>query len=108
MKVIIKQFAETKDNTSFDPKDALTGVAPANDNYAKADNNQIKSVLDTVYIWAGIICVGIIIVSGIYYTISTGDAGKVKRAKDALMYALIGLGVIILAFGITQFVLGGV
>lgn len=107
MRVILKQFSNNK--IAFDKKEALNGVAPAKDgSYAKGDDKQIQNVLNTAYLWAGIIAVGIIIVSGIYYTISSGDAGKVKRAKDALMYSVVGLIIVMIAFAITNFVIGKV
>ena len=65
----------------------------------------ISNVLDTVYLWVGIIAVIFIIIGGINYTMSQGDPGKVKKAKDTILYAVIGLIVSLLAFAITAFVL---
>jgi len=55
---------------------------------------------------AGIIAVGVIIFGGVRYSISQGDPGKVKKAKDTIMYAVIGLVVTLLAFAIVAFVVG--
>jgi hypothetical protein len=38
-----------------------------------------------------------IIIGGIRYATSGGDSDKVKKAKDTLLYALIGLGISLLA-----------
>lgn len=65
----------------------------------------VGNVLNTVYFWVSILAVIFIIVGGVNYTISQGDPGKVKKAKDTIMYALVGLVVALLAFAITQFVL---
>ena len=65
----------------------------------------ISNVLDTVYLWVGIIAVIFIIIGGVNYTMSQGDPGKVKKAKDTILYAVIGLIVSLLAFAITAFVL---
>jgi hypothetical protein len=46
-----------------------------------------------------------IIVAGIRYTTSGGDASSVTAAKNTLMYSIIGLVVAILAFAIVNFVL---
>lgn len=62
--------------------------------------------LNTAYTWAGIICVIIIIVAGFMYVTSSGDAAKVKKAKDAILGAVIGIIVILMAFAITAFVMG--
>jgi hypothetical protein len=69
-------------------------------------NALLTNILNTTYIWAGIICVLIIIIGGYFYVISNGNAANVKRGKDAITGAVIGLVVIILAFTITQFVIG--
>ena len=50
----------------------------------------------------------IIIVSGILYTTSAGDSARVKTAKNAITYAVVGIVVILLAFTITNFVIGKV
>lgn len=66
----------------------------------------VTNVLTTAYIWAGIVCVLIIIIAGYFYVTSNGNAANVKRAKDAIMGAIIGLVVILLAFTATQFIIG--
>lgn len=66
----------------------------------------LTNVLNAAYFWAGIICVIIIITAGYFYVTSAGNASTVKRAKDALVGAVVGLVVIILAFTITQFIIG--
>ncbi|NCQ54286.1 hypothetical protein COV88_03170 [Candidatus Saccharibacteria bacterium CG11_big_fil_rev_8_21_14_0_20_41_19] len=64
------------------------------------------SVLGMVYTAAGIIAVITIIIGGYMYTISGGSPGEVEKSKNTILYAVIGLIVIIGAFVITQFVLG--
>lgn len=66
----------------------------------------LSGVLTTVYFGVGIVAVIVIILGGIYYAISGGDASKVKFAKDAIMYAVVGLVVVLIAFVITNFVIG--
>ncbi len=46
-----------------------------------------------------------VVVGGYYYMTSGGDPGKVKKAKDTILYALIGLAVAALAFAIVNFVI---
>lgn len=71
-----------------------------------ADSGTLHATLMTVYLWAGIVCVVIIIIGGLRYTISNDDSGMITSAKNTIMYALIGLVVIIMAAAITQFILG--
>jgi uncharacterized membrane protein YuzA (DUF378 family) len=66
----------------------------------------LASGLNIVYLIAGIAAVIVIILSGIKYTTSGGDSGAVASAKNTLLYAIVGLVVVILAFTITQFVIG--
>lgn len=56
----------------------------------------------------GFIAVIMIVVGGLQYTTSSGDSGKVTKAKNTIMYGVIGLIVAILAYAIVNFVLGDV
>jgi Ni,Fe-hydrogenase I cytochrome b subunit len=69
-------------------------------------NATLSAVLTTVYTWAGILCVLAIIIAGLFYTTSTANPSHTKRAREAIIYSVVGLVVIIMAFVITQFVLG--
>lgn len=69
-------------------------------------DSAIGGILSTVYWIAGVIAVIVIIVAGIMYSLSSGDSGTVKKAKDAIIYAVVGLVVVMMAFAITQFVIG--
>lgn len=83
--------------------------------YATKDDNTVKSVPDTVraivntiiYV-LGFVAVAMIIIGGVQYTSSQGDSGKVKKAKDTILYGIIGLVVAILAYAIVHFVLWNV
>jgi len=63
-------------------------------------------VLYAIYWGAGATAVITIMIASFIYTISGGNPGEVEKAKGALTYAVIGLIVVIIAFGITQFILG--
>lgn len=64
----------------------------------------------TDLLWAIISAVSVlvIIIAGFMYVTSAGNPDKTKKAKNAIMYALIGLVVAILARTIVQFVLSSV
>lgn len=70
--------------------------------------NRVKNLLSMVFMITGIIAVIVIIVGGFYYITSQGDPGKIKKAKDAILYAVIGLAVSVLAYAIVNFVAGKV
>lgn len=70
-----------------------------------ADERTSDSVMNGVFMAAGAVAVLFILVSAIRYIISQGDAGKVAQAKDGILYGLVGLVVIALAFTIVQIVI---
>ena len=53
----------------------------------------------------GVVAMLVIIIGGIKMTLSSGDAGKVKGARDQVIYACVGLVVAGLAQAIVWFVL---
>ncbi|MBO4855370.1 Ig-like domain-containing protein [Candidatus Saccharibacteria bacterium] len=76
-----------------------------NSNEEAALQGTVKSVLEMVYTWIGIIAVIVIVIGGIRYMTSTGEAEKIKGAKSTIIYATIGLVVTLAAFAITEFVI---
>jgi type IV secretory pathway VirB2 component (pilin) len=66
--------------------------------------DSLKTIVDTLLTVAGAIAVIVIIVAGIRYITSTGDATRVKQSKDTLLYAIAGLVVVILSYAIVNFV----
>lgn len=93
MKDIITQFAAPKVNEVGD----------------SSDNNligNITNILNVVIGVLGIVAVIVIILGGIQYMTSAGEPGKVKKAKDTILYGIIGLIICVLAFAIVNFVIG--
>ena len=114
----------TSSGTSGDPSGGASGgtssgtsgggtsVSKAEEGVSKINSGNntdlmgiIKLILNTVFVVIGILAVVFIIVGGINYTMSQGDPGKVKKAKDTILYGIIGLIVSLAAFAIVQFVL---
>ena len=73
-----------------------------------SDTGLLRDVLLPVYFWAAVVAVIVIVVAGFMYTTSSGDAAKLTRAKNAILSSVIGLVVVLLAFGITSIVITGV
>lgn len=71
-------------------------------------NDNITNILNAVIGVLGIVAVIVIIIGGVTYMTSSGDAGKVKKAKDTILYGVIGLVVVALAFAIVNFVIKNV
>ena len=55
-----------------------------------------------------IVAVIFIVVGGFNYMTSAGDTGKVQKAKNTIIYALIGLVIAVLAFAIVNFVISNI
>lgn len=71
-----------------------------------AGGGYLESLVNVFTFIAGLIAMIFILVGGIRYITSTGDAGRIKQAKDTLMYAVIGLIVVGLARVIIGFIIG--
>jgi multisubunit Na+/H+ antiporter MnhB subunit len=65
----------------------------------------INTIINVIIGVLGLTAVIIIVLGGVQFVTSTGDPGKVKKAKDTILYGIIGLVVAILAFAIVNFVL---
>jgi hypothetical protein cdiviTM7_00612 len=68
-------------------------------------NDVLRNILNTAYFWATVIAVIAIIIAGFFYTTSMNNPNQVARAKNAILYAIVGLVVVIMAFAITNFVM---
>ena len=65
----------------------------------------IKIILTVVFTVIGMVAVVMIILGGVNYATSQGDPAKATKAKNTIMYAVIGLVITLLAIAIVNFVL---
>ncbi len=70
-----------------------------------AVGSAITAAINILTIIAGIVTVVMVIVAGLKFVTSGGDASKVASAKNSLIYALIGLLVVVLSQTLVHFVL---
>jgi hypothetical protein len=73
-----------------------------------ADDAAINGALEQVFIFVGGLAVLFLVIGGIRYSISNGDASQIQQAKNTILYAVIGLIIAVSAFAIIQFVAGEV
>ena len=66
----------------------------------------VNGVINTILYIVGILAVVMVIFGGVQYTTSAGDQAKVTKAKNTILYGLIGLIVAVLAYAIVNFVVG--
>lgn len=69
-------------------------------------NDIVQTVIDLLFWVIAIIAVVMIIVGGIKYVVSNGDASKITSAKNTVLYSVVGLVVALLAYAIVGFVIG--
>lgn len=86
--------------------DAALGKGTCSDSQVNKDSvfTFVQNVINWILIAVGIIAVLFIIIGGIRYATSAGDPDKVKKAKNTLLYAIIGLAVALLAAVIVNLV----
>lgn len=65
----------------------------------------LKSIIDVLSWIVGVVAVIMVIIGGLRYIISGGDSNGVTGAKNTIMYALIGLTIVLFAQVIVAFVL---
>ncbi len=88
---------------------ATASIAATDANRCEGDSTNltkiVQTIINTITYVIGIIAVIMIILGGISYATSQGDAAKVKKGKDTILYGIIGLVIAILAYAIINFVL---
>ena len=71
-------------------------------------NDAVIGIINAIIGVLGVIAVLVIILGGVQYMTSAGDAGKVKKAKDTILYGVIGLIICIFAAAIVNFIIAKV
>lgn len=87
---IVAQIAQTLPNA---------GPLP----HASANQGEIKKALTIVFTLLGAVSLLIVVLAGFDLVISQGDPQKVSRAKNAIVYAAIGIAVSVLAVTLVGF-----
>ncbi len=97
----LKQGADTAQPTTV--QDGKTvGTGPT---HLFGTDGVFSTIANVLIFLTGALSVIAIIFGGFRYVTSTGDAGRVKQAKDTILYGVIGLVVALLAYAIVNFVL---
>jgi Type IV secretion system pilin len=97
-----------------DAKDAVCNgvnsvVEGSGCNNGEASENKVISLANTalgVFSWIiGVAAVFAIIYAGLQFMIANGDASKIAKAKNTILYAIVGLVIVALAQVIVRFVI---
>lgn len=100
MKQLLTQLAQTIP-TGSDPNSTTTVNIPTTSGATLLGNG-----LNLMYFVAGVVAIIVIIIAGIMYVSSSGDAGRVAKAKNLLTYSIVGLVIVLVAFVVTNFIIG--
>jgi len=94
------------DGTSADDLTKCKDIGTSNNNLNNGSlMTTLNQIINVIIGVIGFIAVIVIILGGVQYTTSAGEASKVKKAKDTIMYGIVGLVVALLAYSIVNFVL---
>ncbi len=69
-------------------------------------NGVFTTISNTLLFMIGTLSVLMIIIGGIKYVVSGGKDASVAKAKNTVLYAIIGLIIALLAYAIINFILG--
>jgi hypothetical protein len=67
-------------------------------------NDLVTTVINTMLFVIGILSVIMLIVGGIRYVVSGGNQSSVEAARNTILYAIVGLIVAFVAWGVVNFV----
>ena len=91
---------ELKDCTGYSGKDGV---------FENRDLMDTLTVIINVIVGVvGFVAVAMIVMGGISFATSQGDTAKVAKARNTILYGVVGLVVALLAFAIVNFVLKSV
>lgn len=76
--------------------------------FVTSSTTAFEHLLNLIYTWSAIVAVIILVVAGYLFVTARGDPSQMKRSKDAIRGAVVGLVIVAIAFVITRVVIGGV
>jgi hypothetical protein len=83
---------------------ALSQVGPGHLPHTAANKDSITSIREILFAIIGAMALLVIVVSGFRYIVSDGDAQKTVKARNGVIYALVGLVIAVTANAIVAFI----
>ena len=71
----------------------------------KEGNFTLTTILNYIYALIGLVAVFYIVLAAVNFVTAHGDVGKVTKAKNTIVFAVIGLIIVVLAAAVTNFAL---
>ena len=101
-------LACTNSSNSSSSNLALQGATEAGSNCGQtliAPGGLATTIVNIITYVAGVIVIFMVIFAGFKYVTSGGDANKVNSAKNTLLYAIVGVAIIVMAQVIVHYVI---
>ena len=99
-------IAQSPQDTVCNQVSSLDNSCKTKDDKLFGANGLIPRIINIATFIAGSVAVIIIVIAGLMYVLSGGNPENTRRAKDAIIYAVIGLVVAIAARIIVYFIIG--
>jgi hypothetical protein len=87
----------TKDVNSVQPSGLSTNLSAS-----------VKNIINVLIGVIGVVAVVMLIIGAFQFVVSSGNADSTKKAKDTILFAVIGIVVALLSFAIVNFVLANI
>ena len=90
---------------------SMDSLAQCNMDKADTENtlmSTVQIIINVIIGVLGVLAVVMIVLGGVTFVTSQGDPAKTKKAKDTILYGIIGLVVALLAYAIVNFVLSSI
>lgn len=85
-----------------------SAISPGTLPQSLASPTAVQTVLSIIFDIIGALALLMVVVSGLRYVLSAGDPQKITKARNGIIYSLVGLAVAIAAEAIVNFVANGV
>ena len=106
LSTFLPAFAQTSGGGLINPGDSPSRISDATGGQSSF-RELAKTFLDFFLGFLGFIAVVMIIYGGILYVTAAGEQDKVDKGKKIIMYAIVGIVIILLSYAIVSTVLGG-
>jgi uncharacterized membrane protein YidH (DUF202 family) len=70
-----------------------------------ADQTRVTQIVNGAFMIAGAVAVLFVIIGAYRYVTSQGDSNATKTGKEMILYAMIGLVIVTMAFAIVQIII---
>jgi hypothetical protein len=80
----------------------ISGLPGVND--PDPGSSHLQNILNIVFVLTGAVAVLTVVIAGFRMVISRGNPQQIAQARNAIIFAAIGLAVIIMAFTIVNFI----